>query len=585
MGYYPPTYLIPKYFSDKGIKWYKRHLGFLNFDDDSNFLAECKTESDEVDVDYKNKPSIPSSGTNFVYTPLYNQWRYLLNSDLDLTTRKNAIQKVPGLSGNAIKLITVDSGSSTITNTTPLLDFNSRIDWSWWFNIYTEFDIQTPDHDSIVFQAGLFSPSNESTVEEFYNKNNSEFRLYSLTIYFKNNKYYCMITRTNNDNTSVQGSSAFVDESLISTMSDSNEIVGSWNHISLLHEPYNTLNPGFVVIFNNKVCFKLKSGFDINGAGWCPTTVKYSYNLSSHEKIIYGRIDIDSSGTEQETILRDTVQCNAHDQPIMYFGSGISSYIKSLGINSSSTKNSVSKNINIVDYTTDPGMDQVEFVKDPISKGILNLSFNHNIGDSLVYDNIEMFKIKSMYALTRDLNTSIIVPDDIQFDQNLFSIDIDAAQDITPVDIVPVTISVKEDIEQDILNPISVDAAKDIDPVDIPSSIDVSEDLVQDLLNPIEVTIGKDITPVDPFEITVEATNPFKPIEEIEEYINKTYLGTQQAAEDFQLLYKVTEYSYWPVDFSIDNNYHIHIKKSEVYLGATLYACTNKQFLYGKYVI
>ena len=269
----------------------------------------------------------------------------------------------------------------------------------------------------------------------------------------------------------------------------------------------------------------------------------------------------------------------------MYFGSGISSYIKSLGINSSSTKNSVSKNINIVDYTTDPGMDQVEFVKDPISKGILNLSFNHNIGDSLVYDNIEMFKIKSMYALTRDLNTSIIVPDDIQFDQNLFSIDIDAAQDITPVDIVPVTISVKEDIEQDILNPISVDAAKDIDPVDIPSSIDVSEDLVQDLLNPIEVTIGKDITPVDPFEITVEATNPFKPIEEIEEYINKTYLGTQQAAEDFQLLYKVTEYSYWPVDFSIDNNYHIHIKKSEVYLGATLYACTNKQFLYGKYVI
>jgi len=136
-----------------------------------------------------------------------------------------------------------------------------------------------------------------------------------------------------------------------------------------------------------------------------------------------------------------------------------------------------------------------------------------------------------------------------------------------------ISIQVKEnteDFEEIMLNPIT---------------IQVKEDISKDLLNPIDITIPKALTPVDPFEITVEAANPFKPIEEIEEYINKTYLGTQQAAEDFQLLYKVTEYSYWPVDFSIDNNYHIHIKKSEVYLGATLYACTNKQFLYGKYVI
>jgi len=76
-----------------------------------------------------------------------------------------------------------------------------------------------------------------------------------------------------------------------------------------------------------------------------------------------------------------------------------------------------------------------------------------------------------------------------------------------------------------------------------------------------------------------------KPLEEVENYINKTYLGTQQAAEDFQLLMKVTETSYWPVEFTIDNKYHIHIKPDPIYIGAKLYVCTNKQFLYHKYSI
>jgi hypothetical protein len=48
---------------------------------------------------------------------------------------------------------------------------------------------------------------------------------------------------------------------------------------------------------------------------------------------------------------------------------------------------------------------------------------------------------------------------------------------------------------------------------------------------------------------------------------------------------EVTETSYWPVEFTIDNNYHIHIKPDPIYIGAALYACTNKQFLYHKYAI
>lgn len=134
----------------------------------------------------------------------------------------------------------------------------------------------------------------------------------------------------------------------------------------------------------------------------------------------------------------------------------------------------------------------------------------------------------------------------------------------------PITISVKEDISKDFLNPISINVKEDID---------------KDLLNPIDITIPETLTPVDPFNISITTTSHLKPLEEVEDFINKKYLGTQQAAEDFQLLMKVTETSYWPVEFTIDNNYHIHIKPDPIYIGAALYACTNKQFLYHKYAI
>ena len=137
----------------------------------------------------------------------------------------------------------------------------------------------------------------------------------------------------------------------------------------------------------------------------------------------------------------------------------------------------------------------------------------------------------------------------------------------------PIDITVgepKTDVIQDLLNPIS---------------IQVKEDLDKDLLNPIEIIVGKYLNPIDLFNISITTISKLKPLKEIEDDINKRYLGTQQAAEDFQLLMKVTETSYWPVEFTIDNNYHIHIKPDPIYIGATLYACTNKQFLYHKYAI
>ena len=93
------------------------------------------------------------------------------------------------------------------------------------------------------------------------------------------------------------------------------------------------------------------------------------------------------------------------------------------------------------------------------------------------------------------------------------------------------------------------------------------------------------MTPVDILEISVTTIHPFRSLEEVEDYINKTYLGDQQSVDDVQLLMKVTEYSYWPVKFSIDNNYHIHIKPDPIYLRVPLYVSTNKQFLYGKYIL
>ncbi len=109
------------------------------------------------------------------------------------------------------------------------------------------------------------------------------------------------------------------------------------------------------------------------------------------------------------------------------------------------------------------------------------------------------------------------------------------------------------------------------------------EDIEQDILNPITISIPQQIIPVDPFNISITTTSNLKPLAEVEDYINKTYLGTQQAAEDFQLLMKVTKTSYWPVEYTIDTDYHIHIKPDPMYIGVELYACTNKQFLYCKY--
>ena len=173
---------------------------------------------------------------------------------------------------------------------------------------------------------------------------------------------------------------------------------------------------------------------------------------------------------------------------------------------------------------------------------------------------------KTDFNITIETEPAYAVEQDI-----LNPVTISIPNELTPVDILnPVTIQVKEDLAQDILNPVTI-------------SIPTKESF--DLLNPVTISISQPITPIDPFEITVTTISPFKPIEEVEDFINKRYLGTQQAAEDFQLLMKVTETSYWPVEFTIDNNYHIHIKPDPIYIGASLYACTNKQFLYHKYAI
>ena len=199
----------------------------------------------------------------------------------------------------------------------------------------------------------------------------------------------------------------------------------------------------------------------------------------------------------------------------------------------------------------------------------------------LKYSSIS-FKILYLESLEKNIYINLEVGDKSDISEDLFPINIDTAKDIDPVDI-PLSIDIREDISEDLF-PINIDTAKDITPVDIPLSIDIREDISKDLLNPITLDIGKDITPVD-MNIYLTTSNPFKSLEEVEDYINKTYLGNKQAADDFQLLMKVTDTSYWPVEFSIDNNYHIHIKPDPIYLGVPLYASTNKQFLYGKYVL
>jgi hypothetical protein len=206
-------------------------------------------------------------------------------------------------------------------------------------------------------------------------------------------------------------------------------------------------------------------------------------------------------------------------------------------------------------------------------------SFITEIDD--IETNINILEEQREWITPTDISVDLEVKVD-ELNEDLLDIEINVSIDFDQ-DLFNISLDIKEDLNQDLIS-INLDAAKDINKDLFPIDISIREDISKDLLNPITLDIGKDIIPVD-INIYLTTSNPFRSLEEVEDYINKTYLGNKQAADDFQLLMKVTDYSYWPVEFSIDNNYHIHIKPDPIYLGVPLYASTNKQFLYGKYVL
>ena len=218
----------------------------------------------------------------------------------------------------------------------------------------------------------------------------------------------------------------------------------------------------------------------------------------------------------------------------------------------------------------------------PYNKG--NITDPNQLDKNFVCDLLVTEKIPQL-EMVKEFSVSIEVNNNISIEKDIINpITVSVPQEFPSIDLLnPIEIQIKEDVEKDLF-PVTIDAAKDINPVDIdPVTISVKEDIEQDILNPITIDAALDITPVDPFEISITALDWLKSIAEIEDYINKTYLGSQQAADDFQLLFRVTDTSYWPVEYTIDTDYHIHIKPDPMYIGVELYACTNKQFLYCKY--
>jgi hypothetical protein len=391
MGYYPPTYNRAKYFSDNNIPYGKVHLGFLNFDNDSNFLAEAKTEPNIAGRDFENKPSPPTSSSQnvYYYTPLYNQWRYFINNtNLSLSDRQQAFQKVPGLSGNALKLISTESSANDIPNTTPIVDFNSVIDWSWNPDILgTEFDIQTPSHDSIIFQFGLFSYEYQAeSLNDFYNNTSKYYgNLGAVTIYFKDNKYYCAISRYHKQYTT--SAIETMTQSVVSRISDSIETVDTWNHISLLNYSGSTY-----ILFNDTLILQYAPPTywsDYAEVGFNKNEV---FSLSNHQNIICDRIVINMDGTETPQNEQSTLD-NANFYPIMLWGSGHFRNTFKYAKNASKTKTNITGTISVSDPSENTYLtNMIQYVKDPLPAGDLTLSFDFNPGDSLVYDNIEVFK-------------------------------------------------------------------------------------------------------------------------------------------------------------------------------------------------
>ena len=500
----------------------KIHLGFLNFEDESNFLNESKTEPDIENRDYISKPSPPSpSATTSTYyeSPTKNQWRYFIsNNSLTLDDRKNLFQKVTGKNGNGIKLLSYDSNYDNLPNTTPLLDFNDCIDWSWYpYYLNTEFDIQTPSQDSIVFQFGLFAYDSNSSLDDFYTNSNPIYgTLSSVTIYIKNKKYYCAISRVNH---SYSNPDLDITQSVISTISDTEETIGKWNHIMLLANSsigYRRL----IVAFNGKLIleYRLPDGWsDYSSPN---LNQNLSFSLSTHENIQYKKIFISSDGSETES---NYYLDSALYYPIMLWGSGHYKNTFRYAKNVSKTKTNVTATINVSSPSSNTYLtNRIEFIKDPLPEGELTLSFDFSPNDYLVYDNIEIYKLSNISTFNK-----------------FFDISINVAPPTDPYNL-------------DLLNPISLSIPDKFNKDILPISLDVENDY-------------------------------FKSLKQVEDYINKTYLGSQQAADDFQLLMKVTDTSYWPVEFCIDNNYHIHIKPDPIYLGVELYVCTNKQFLYQQY--
>ena len=382
-----------------------------------------------------------------------------------------------------------------------------------------------------------------------------------VTNYFNNKKrLICRVSKTmykgSEVDTTIYNDDSFGRKDLIFFIDNNTNLnTGEWHHIVIkatrLTSNFSKINPTPTV----RIWFDDIKTFEANN-------LYFEYYVSDKENF---------------SLLNDTQKINAARSDNTAYKFAFSNRLNgSAGFSSNTTYSSGAvflgtSTINVADINTSIVKKYYKFTP----------TFFPDLNDSSKFYNSPgtIINYSDLFTIPIDNSKSIFLKD-VKYSTITFPTKTDFNKDI-PTDITVVT--EKEATPTDI--PISIDVANLItDPIDIPTSISIRGDLYQDIL-PISIDIGQDIIPVDPFEITLNVVNPFKSLEEVENYINKTYLGNKQAADDFQLLMKVTDTSYWPVEFSIDNNYHIHIKPDPIYLGVPLYASTNKQFLYGKYVL
>ena len=404
--------------------WVKKKFGHLKLNDITDPFKNSIDRPSEKGLDYITIDS--AQGVIFLSSPNTSHWRYGLvnNTYVDTNNIQSSVsynQQEQSLKLSVINYNPNNYSSetySTIFNATPTLSYYMPEQWNYQLSSNyeagggTRFKIKTPDHDTVIFSFGcnnyefLDMQPGLDLDNTFYN-HPGKWVLSDLTIYFKNNKFYCSLNRECKISDSSTHSYNVLQESLVCQMSDSDETIGSWHEINLditkrllSLDQYQT---SFLFLFFDNI--KVLEVSDLYETGRYVDTEKNPYNLSDNSQIIYKETD---TRTGEEIERANAFSSYSTCKPCIKYGSfpKNSLFTESLSNNITITNNVVNINFDIVDLSS-KDMSSIIYAKDPLPAGPANITFTSTPGQSIEFKDIEVYGAQKLMVENSDLEGNI----------------------------------------------------------------------------------------------------------------------------------------------------------------------------------